>query len=102
VRPLQGATRAEVTLGRAAGRLEVSALQSQTNLVEGTLQLRDGEKRWWITASAAGRRTCASATREHVGPMLGDAGRSTWAIKLNDDIPMTLEVSLAAGRASWT
>ncbi|NLS79273.1 MAG: hypothetical protein GXY76_18650 [Chloroflexi bacterium] len=100
VKPLQGAARAEVTLERAAGKLEVSALQSSANLVEGTLDMRQDEKAR-VEYEVKDGTAILSARNEGntVGPTVTDAGRYTWDIRLNDAVPMALDITVAAGES---
>ena len=101
IQPLQGAREAEILISRAAGALEIGPLSSAKNLVEGTLSYRRGETAIQDASVRGGTAVYSLRnTGNLVGPVWGAGGDQwLWSLGLNDNIPMTLEVNSAAGKA---
>jgi len=93
---------AEVEIGHGVGRLFIDALPESDALIEGTVQVRQGEK---VEKDFRITRGTAHFTLKSKGaqtPMfLGSwDDESTWDLSLNRDVPMRLKVGIGVGTAS--
>lgn len=97
--PLDGAERAEVTLGRGAGSLHVGALVDSANLVEGIARTRGGEDVEQSFDVAGGVARFSLEGGAIVGPnVVGDWGGHAWDVDLNTGVPFEIDVDLAVGQ----
>jgi len=101
---LDGATRADVTIGMGAGTLRLHELDDSANLISGTVRRAPGDdvRRSFSvngdTAFFSLRNHGPSAwglrfSRERANPIV-------WDLRLNQDVPMRLKVDTGAGAAT--
>jgi hypothetical protein len=96
---LEGATLADVEIGFGVGTLRIEALPESGELVEGTLDLSDGEK---VDQDFYVKDDTAHWTLKSEGSFsFGFSGDwhqdRTWDLKLNRDVPMELSVRTGVG-----
>lgn len=97
---LDGASRAEVVLGPAAGSLRLAALSEPSDLAQGTIRLGSGEdlRRTYDVAGGV-----ASLALESGGVVLGPGApgvdERSWDLRLNRDVPLDLQIDLGVGEA---
>ncbi len=97
-RPLNGATRAHVTLAPAAGQLRLRALRDSRDLVHGTVGLTGSERVLSDFKLEAGAATYSLRTGGALVIPLGwKQGQGRWDLALNPDPALDLEISLGAG-----
>lgn len=93
---LEGSRRAKVTIGRSVGIVQIGPISDSRNLVEGTLGFYRGEK-----AKRDFRRQVDEAIfalQSHGQVLMGSASEQhAWQLKLNESVPLALEVNTAAG-----
>ena len=98
---LDGATRAKIVLGPAAGTLHVEALPESSNLVEGTvMHPSDGEeleREFEVDGGVA--EFTLQTTGAVIGPFVGVPNDRVWDLGLNRDVPLDLEIDLGVGLA---
>jgi len=98
---LQGATRAEIVIAPAVGRLRIEGLQESASLVEGTLTLSKGERLARDFAVEGDKATLSLRSEgTSAGPVIG-AWRDTrtWDLGLASDVPLELEISMGVGQS---
>jgi hypothetical protein len=99
VQPLSGATRAQVKIEPALGRLGVGALTASDNLVEGQVYLSRGED---LARQFSVEGGMASFEVKGEGawftPFAGMQRRG-WELDLNPEVPLELGVDLGVGEA---
>lgn len=94
---LDGATQAKIEIAPAVGDLRIEPLSESENLVEGTINLRSGERleRQFEVEDETAKFVLRSAGN-FVGPW-GSVGQG-WALSLSPDLPLELESSIAVGQ----
>jgi hypothetical protein len=97
---LDGATRAEVILAPAVGRLHVEALPESNFLVSGVVRPISGER---VKPDFSVQDETATLSLRSEGAFtpftLGWGGELGWDLGLNSDVPLELATSLGAGQA---
>ena len=98
---LQGADAADVDIRFGAGQLRLEALPESSQLVEGQIELRDGEQASPTFEMRDGTAYFALRSEDPaVIPALGQwESNATWELGLNRDVPTALAVSTGAGEA---
>mgnify|MGYP001041380788 CR=1 FL=1 len=105
--PLDGAMRAKVILKPAAGNLRLKALPKSASLIEGTVRQGPGEKvvqDFQVEGKTATFTLRTKAPANVLFPGVWDKRawqeQWVWDLSLNPDVPLQLEVGLAAGEAN--
>jgi len=96
--PLGGASRAEVTIGRAVGPVRIEALIDSPNLMEGTARLHKGEKAHRDVQRSGNTAVLKlESTGNFVGVLPTRRQTAGWNLGLNADVPLKLTVNTAVG-----
>jgi len=96
--PAQGADRAEVRIGSAAGELYVSGGASSSNVMDGQIQSRRGEiVRQSSDMDGNTLEISLEASGENLTAINGQG--SIWDLKLNQEIPLDLAISTGVGES---
>jgi hypothetical protein len=98
---LQGADAADVDIRFGAGQLRLAALPESSRLVEGQIELRDGEQAHPTFEMRDGTAYFTLRSQDPVViPTLGQwESNATWELGLNRDVRTVLAVSTGAGEA---
>jgi hypothetical protein len=98
---LQGADAADIDIRFGAGQLRLEALPESSRLVEGQIELRDGEQASPTFEMRDGTGYFKLHSQDPVViPTLGQwESNATWELGLNRDVPTVLAVSTGAGEA---
>ncbi len=100
--PLGSATRAEISISPGVGQLRVSPADEGANLIEGEVKLAQGE-RALVDQSQSGDTLHYSIRSQGNSsvwwPSFGDQGK-VWDLKINRDVPLTLELDGGVGDAT--
>jgi hypothetical protein len=97
---LGDASRARVDIAFGVGTLRVSSISEGSKLLEGTVQLHRGERlERDYDVSGDGVQLGLRSSGSFV-PLFGWQGNRMWALGLNRDVPMNLEIGVGVGDAS--
>jgi len=96
---LDDATQAEVIVAPSVGKLHVEALSGSTSLIEGTVRPFRGERIERDFHVAGERATFSLRSQGTVGVLIPDVSgeQPTWDLRLDPDVPLSLDVSLGVG-----
>lgn len=98
--PVDKADQGDIRIDVGLGKLELGATTSPDILLEGTIELRPGERLQESRTEEDGKVIYSLST---VGtsriPMLGSASQPLWDLRLNDEIPLKLDVNAGMGTA---
>jgi hypothetical protein len=95
---LGSATSARVEIGFGAGILTIDGMSSTEDLLTGSVDLHPGERLERSRDDSGGQLQVALASRgSWASPIFGWEGRRAWDLRLNDDVPMALEIDAGVG-----
>ncbi len=100
--PLNGAKRAEVTIGFGAGGLNIKALDESAGLIEGKVMLSPTEHLTRQASSSGDTLKFELRSRgiSTVWPGQTWDGDKVWDLGLNRDVPIRLEINTGVGRSN--
>jgi hypothetical protein len=96
VRDLQGATSLDAVVSMTAGDLDLSGGTSKA--FEGEFDYATNWARPNISYSVSGKSGDLNILQENHGPLLGPD--NTWLIRLNDEVPLDLEIKMGAAKGN--
>ncbi len=100
--PLDGASRAIVTIASSMSKMKIGAGSNSSELVEGTVALHHNEEltKDFTINGAVASYTLSSDTRSFILPTFGSDADGLWELRLNRDLPIELAVSTGVGSAT--
>ncbi len=97
--PLDGIEKADLEVGFAAGRLDISRLSDSPSLIKGDLELATGRKPTWEVERAGSQ---AEMTLEYKGGFRTQSwqGGDEWDLRLSPKVGFRLQVDMGVGEAT--
>ncbi len=97
--PLDGASRAEVSIEPGFAALHIEALPESSNLVTGVIHVGKQDEVTRDFAIEGGTATFSlDSSSQVVGPFIGTRNRA-WNLRLNPDVPLKLKIGLGVGKS---
>ncbi|MCS7061782.1 MAG: DUF5668 domain-containing protein [Anaerolineae bacterium] len=101
-RPLDGAVRSDINLNLSAGRLILDVMPESAGQIEGILhhqEVRGVEQIHYVSQGTA-HFTLRSAASTIWLPLGSARQQGNWALRVNPEVPLTLNIDLGAGEAT--